>query len=192
MSGSDHAQARLSAYRFPDELRAAELLLRAPVDEDIDKIAPAFRDPEVGGEASLPPVDADMLRTMVREQLPFLRAQGLLAPYVIEDTRTRQVLGGTNFSRFDPMRDIVELGYWLFVESRGRGIATRAVGAMVEHAFANGIYRIEANVRVGNTPSERVLERLGFEREGIKRRLLRHGGSRVDATLFARVADDTA
>jgi RimJ/RimL family protein N-acetyltransferase len=35
-----------------------------------------------------------------------------------------------------------------------------------------------------------VLERLGFEREGVKRRYLRHGGDRVDATLFALVADD--
>jgi RimJ/RimL family protein N-acetyltransferase len=45
-------------------------------------------------------------------------------------------------------------------------------------------------VRVGNTASERVLERLGFEREGIKRKYLRHGNDRVDATLFALLADD--
>jgi RimJ/RimL family protein N-acetyltransferase len=44
-------------------------------------------------------------------------------------------------------------------------------------------------VRIGNAVSERVLERAGFEREGVKRRLLRHGGVRVDATLFARVAE---
>ena len=61
---------------------------------------------------------------------------------------------------------------------------------MVEHALANGIYRVEAHVRLGNDASERVLEHLGFEREGIKRRYLRHGGVRVDATLFARVAGD--
>jgi len=35
-----------------------------------------------------------------------------------------------------------------------------------------------------------VLERLGFEREGVKRKLLRHEGARVDATLFSRVAED--
>jgi RimJ/RimL family protein N-acetyltransferase len=33
-----------------------------------------------------------------------------------------------------------------------------------------------------------VLERLGFEREGIKRRYLRHAGDRVDATLFSLLA----
>jgi RimJ/RimL family protein N-acetyltransferase len=165
------------------------LLLRPPTDADIDVIAPAFRDPDVGGEAGLPPVDADTLRVMLREQLPAMRAQGLLAPYVIEDTNAGVILGGANLSRFDPLRDTVELGYWLFADARGRGVATRAVRAMAGHALANGIVRVEAHVRIGNAPSERVLERAGFEREGVKRRLLRHGGKRVDATLFALVAD---
>jgi RimJ/RimL family protein N-acetyltransferase len=164
-------------------------LLRAPTDVDIDVIAPAFRDPDVGGEAGLPPVGADRLRAMLREQLPAMRDRGLLAPYVIEDTANGTILGGANLSRFDPLRDSVELGYWLFREARGRGVATRVVRALVEHAFANGILRIEAVVRIGNTPSERVLERVGFEREGVKRKLLRHDGVRVDATLFALVAE---
>ena len=164
------------------------MLLRAPVDADIDVIAPAFRDPEVGGEGGLPPVDPDTLRTMLREQLPWMHDRGLLAPYVIEDTDADRILGGANLRLYDPMRDTVELGYWLFVEARGRGVATRAVRALVEDSHARGVVRVEAHVRLGNVASERVLERAGFEREGIKRKLLRHGGIRVDATLFANVA----
>ena len=185
---SDLENARPSTYAFPQRLRAAELLLREPADADIDVIAPAFRDPDVGGEAGLPPVDADRLRAMLHEQLPAMRERGLLAAYVIEDTATRAILGGANLSRFDPLRDSVELGYWLFRESRGRGVATHVVRALADHAFANGILTVEAVVRVGNAPSERVLERAGFEREGVKRKLLRHEGERVDATLFALVA----
>jgi RimJ/RimL family protein N-acetyltransferase len=187
---SDLQSARPSSYAFPEALRADELLLRAPTDADVDVIAPAFRDPEVGGEAGLPPVDANALRRMLHEQLPAFRARGLMAPYVIEDTDTGSILGGANLRLFDPMRDTVELGYWLFVEARGRGVATRVVRALVEHAQANGIARVEAHVRIGNTASERVLERAGFAREGVKRRLLRHAGARVDATLFAVVAPD--
>jgi RimJ/RimL family protein N-acetyltransferase len=189
---SDLATAQMSTYRFPETLTAGELLLRAPTDADVDVVAPAFRDPQVGGEAGLPPVDAAALRVMLRDQLPMLRDRGILAPYVIEDTETGRLLGGANLSRFDPLRDVVEIGYWLFVEARGRGVATRSVRAMVDHALANGIVRVEAHVRVGNVASERVLERVGFEREGVKRRLLRHGGVRVDATLFALVAADVA
>ncbi|MDX6370898.1 MAG: hypothetical protein QOG93_2400 [Gaiellaceae bacterium] len=190
MSRSDHASGQISTYRFPDELQVDELLVRGPLDSDVDIIAPAFRDPQVGGEASLPPVDADTLRIMLHEQLPGMRAQGLLSAYVIEDTSDGKLLGGASLHHFDPLRDAVEVGYWLFVDARGRGVATRAVRELCEHALRNGIWRVEAHVRLGNTASERVLERLGFEREGVKRRYLRHGADRVDATLFALLADD--
>ena len=185
---SDRDQATLSTYRFPEEVRVDELLLRAPVEADIETVAPAFLDPDVGGEASLPPVDAETLRGMLRDQLPQLRELGLMSPYVILDGET--ILGGASLHHFDPIRDAVEVGYWLFAAARGRGIATRSVRALVDHAFANGIYRVEAHVRVGNERSEKVLTRLGFVREGVKRRHLRHEGARVDATLFSRLADD--
>ena len=211
---SDPAAGRLSTYAFPEELRIDELVLRAPRDSDIDVVAPAFMDPAIGGEAGLPPVGADELRVMVRDLLPGMRAQGLLAPYVIEDVGAGAgsvgskaadarpedrvafgdpgaILGGATLHHFDPMRDAVEVGYWLFVDARGRGAATRSVQAMTEHAFANGLYRVEAHVRIGNAASERVLERAGFAREGVRRRYLRRqDGTRHDATLFARLADD--
>jgi [ribosomal protein S5]-alanine N-acetyltransferase len=187
---SDPTRLQLSLYAFPHELRLDELWLRAPRDEDVDRIAPAFRDPAVGGEAGLPPIDAAELRLMMREMLPEMRLAGMLSPYVIEDSQANDLLGGLTLHHFDSMRDSVEVGFWLFREARGRGVATRAVRAAVDHALANGIHRVEAHVRVGNTASERVLERVGFEREGVKRRYLRHEGVRVDATLFALLADD--
>lgn len=185
---SDQSLATLSSYRFPEDLRVDELLLRGPVEADIETVAPAFLDPDVGGEASLPPVDAETLRGMLRDQLPQLRELGLMSPYVI--VQGEEILGGASMHHFDPMRDAVEVGYWLFASARGRGVATRCVRALVEHAFANGIYRVEAHVRVGNDRSEQVLARLGFVREGVKRRHLRHAGERVDATLFSLLADD--
>jgi RimJ/RimL family protein N-acetyltransferase len=192
VSGSNRAAAQLSTYAFPVELRADELLLRAPGEADVEAVAPAFVDPAVGGEAGLPPLDPDTLRLMLRERLPEMTARGLLAPYVIFDTRTDELLGGFAIHHLDALRDAVEIGYWLLVPARGRGVATRAVHAAVDHAFANGIHRVEAHVRVGNVASERVLERAGFTREGVKRRFLRLGADerRYDATLFARLVDD--
>jgi RimJ/RimL family protein N-acetyltransferase len=190
VSRADPAAAQLSTYAYPSELHVDELLLRTPTEADVEAIAPAFRDPDVGGEAGLPPWDAETLRRVMGEQLPEMMARGLLAPYVIVDTRTDELLGGLTLHHFDPMRDVVEVGYWLFAPARGRGVATRAVQAAVAHAFANGIIRAEAHVRVGNAASERVAERAGFQREGVKRRFLRRGDELVDATLFARLADD--
>src|SRR6476659_423406 len=127
MSRSDHATGQISTYRFPDEVSIDRLLVRPPLDADIELVAPAFRDPAVGGEAGLPPVDADALRGMLHELLPDMKARGLMAPYVVVEAASGAILGGLTLHHFDPMRDAVEIGYWLFVEARGRGVATRIV-----------------------------------------------------------------
>jgi RimJ/RimL family protein N-acetyltransferase len=180
---------RASSYRFPDELRIDELTVRYPSADDIEIIAPAFLDPEIGGEAGLPPVGPELLLAALATEIPRMRDNGLLCPYVIAGP-DGALLGGLALHHFDPMRDTLEVGYWLLREARGRGVATRSVQGAIDHAFENGIWRIEAHVRVGNVASEGVLERLGFEREGVKRRYLRHDGERVDATLFSLLAPD--
>jgi len=56
------------------------------------------------------------------------------------------------------------LGYWLDTGAQGRGIATRALEAVVEHAFADlGYERLELRAGVGNTRSRAVAERAGFQ-----------------------------
>jgi RimJ/RimL family protein N-acetyltransferase len=159
-------------------------------EQDISVVAPAFRDPGIGGENGMPPFDEDELHAMVRDLIPKLQARGVLFPYVIEDTANGEVVGGITLRHFDPMRGVVEVGYWLFAHARGRGLATLAVRAVAREVFASGLWRIEAHVRIGNDASERVLERAGFTREGVKRRLLRHDGERVDATAFSLLADE--
>jgi RimJ/RimL family protein N-acetyltransferase len=159
-------------------------------DRDVAAVAPAFSDPGVGGEAGMPPFDEAELHAVVRELIPEMRARGVLFPYVIEDTETGSIAGGVTLRHFDPMRGVIEVGYWLFPRARGRGLATQAVRAVTRQAFASGLWRIEAHVRIGNDASERVLERAGFTREGVARRLLRHDGRRCDATVFSLLADE--
>jgi RimJ/RimL family protein N-acetyltransferase len=171
-------------------LRVDELLLRPPTPDDVDALAPAFADPAVGGEAGLPPFDAATLREMIVERLPAMAASGLLVPLVVAEADTGRVVGGASYHHFSFMREAIEIGYWLYPEARGRGVATRTVRTLAVHAFAGGVYRVNAVVRIGNVASERVLERAGFTREGVARRLLLHEGVRRDATLFALLADD--
>jgi RimJ/RimL family protein N-acetyltransferase len=175
---------------FPDELHPDGVLLRTPVHDDVPALAPAFVDPAVGGEAGLPPFGEAELHAFIDTMLPEWRARGQLVPYVIVDAGSGELLGGATLHHLDPTREVIELGYWLFAAARGRGVATRTVEALTGWAFASGFNRVEAAVRVGNEASERVLERAGFTREGVKRRFLRYLGGRVDATLFARLRDD--
>lgn len=61
----------------------------------------------------------------------------------------------------------VLLGYGLAVPARGQGVATEAVAVLCAWAERqSGVRRLVADVLVGNEPSRRLLERLGFVEEG--------------------------
>jgi RimJ/RimL family protein N-acetyltransferase len=61
----------------------------------------------------------------------------------------------------------VEIGYGLAPHSRGRGLGGAAVAALVAWLAAQSeVAVVEAEVHVGNAPSWRVLERLGFSSTG--------------------------
>ena len=83
------------------------------------------------------------------------------------------------------------IGYWIDQARNGRGLATGAVGEVLTYAFGDlDLHRVEAATLVGNVPSQRVLEKNGFERIGLARRFLRIGDNWRDFLLFQRLADD--
>jgi RimJ/RimL family protein N-acetyltransferase len=184
-------ETRLTSLAIPDRFEIdGAFVARRLEDRDVPTVAPAFSDPGIGGENGMPPFSENELHAVVLDVLPRLQERGLLLPYVIEDSETGAIAGGVTLRHFDPMRGVIEVGYWLFPHARRRGVATNAVRAAAREAFASGLWRIEAHVRIGNDASERVLERAGFTREGVKRRYLRHDGERVDATVFSLLADE--
>jgi ribosomal-protein-alanine N-acetyltransferase len=82
------------------------------------------------------------------------------------------------------------LGYSIDAELEGRGLMTRAVAGIVEHAFdALRLHRVMANYLPENVRSARLLERLGFETEGVAKRYLLIAGEWRDHVLTARVND---
>jgi RimJ/RimL family protein N-acetyltransferase len=81
-----------------------------------------------------------------------------------------------------------ELGYWLGRAHWGQGRMTRIVAAYLDWAVpVLGLLRIETSVLDINPASARVLEKNGFEREGVRRGALRKHGRLHDLHLFARL-----
>ena len=75
--------------------------------------------------------------------------------------------------------------------ANGRGLATRAVAAIVAEAFGPiGLHRVEAGTQPENLASQRVLEKNGFVRIGLAPSYLRIAGEWRDHILYQRVADD--
>jgi len=68
----------------------------------------------------------------------------------------------------EPRENAPEIGYWLGMPYWGRGYATEAVRAAIDHAFgALGHDVLQAGARVGNAASRRVLEKCGFQWTGV-------------------------
>jgi ribosomal-protein-alanine N-acetyltransferase len=81
------------------------------------------------------------------------------------------------------------IGYWVDARRNGRGLATDAVAEIVAYAFGElGLHRVEAATLVDNVPSQRVLEKNGFDRIGLARGFLRIAGDWRDFFLFQRIS----
>ena len=83
-----------------------------------------------------------------------------------------------------------QFGYWLGQNHWGRGVATQSARALKNHAFAGKRFkRLEAPVFAWNPPSMRVLEKIGFVKEGTLRKSVLKDGQLIDSVMYAAVSD---
>ncbi|GAB3027076.1 GNAT family N-acetyltransferase [Natronobiforma cellulositropha] len=83
------------------------------------------------------------------------------------------------------------ISYWIARPYQDRGYATEAVSLVVEYAFTDlRLHRVRADVRDFNTASQRVLERIGFEREGCLRESRFVDGTYCDRYCYGLLASE--
>ncbi|MQA26886.1 MAG: GNAT family N-acetyltransferase [Micromonosporaceae bacterium] len=82
-------------------------------------------------------------------------------------------------------------GYWVDGRVAGHGVIPTALALVVDHAFQHGaLHRIEVNIRPENTPSRRVVEKLGFREESYHQNYLHIGGAWRDHIGYAVTLED--
>ena len=78
------------------------------------------------------------------------------------------------------------LGYWLAEAFWGRGIATFAAQAMTDYCFNElGLKRVDVAVFEWNPASMHVLEKLGFQKEGVLKKSIFKDGQLIDSVMYA-------
>lgn len=83
------------------------------------------------------------------------------------------------------------IGYWVGQEFAGKSITPTAVALATDFCFAQlGLHRMEICIRPENAPSLRVVEKLGFRYEGLRRRFIHINGDWRDHFCFALVAEE--
>ena len=82
------------------------------------------------------------------------------------DGRRESLVAGAGYLG-PPLDGVVEIGYSVVPEARGRGFATEIVQALAERALAvAGVHKVIAHTLVSNTTSQGVLKRSGFNAAG--------------------------
>ena len=109
--------------------------------------------------------------------------------WAVVDT-TNTVVGSVSATAIEYVHGTAWISYWLTPAARGRGLATRAVVAAADDAFALGLHRLELGHRTNNPASCHVATRAGFVVEGTERERLRYGDERFDVETHARLATD--
>ena len=90
----------------------------------------------------------------------------------------------------DVARISAEVGYWLGEPFWNRGVATGALKALTEYAFTEfELVRLYATVMEWNPASARVLEKAGYQYEGLLRKSVIKDGEILDQWLYAIVRE---
>ena len=83
------------------------------------------------------------------------------------------------------------IGYWVGERFAGKAITPIAVALATDYCFGQlGLHRMEICIRPENAPSLRVVEKLGFRYEGLRRRYIHINGDWRDHFCFALTVDE--
>ena len=131
----------------------------------------------------------------VEHELEFIRTR--LAQYAVGSNvqffvwHNGRIAGSTGTVVIDRENEAAEIGYMVFREFEGTGLAYRSVMALITHLVeVEGIHRIVAKVMPANTRSNDLVRRLGFTYEGIQREAYKLQGGYEDLGIHSILAEE--
>jgi ribosomal-protein-alanine N-acetyltransferase len=180
-------------------IETGRLVLRAPRTGDVNGLRGALRknaahllpwtaaSPAHQDPASLSSVSRSILRDR-REWRAGRRFAFLIVPRADERSIIGRItLGGVLWGVFQN----AHLGYWIDSDQQGLGLMTEAVRALTCSALSTGkLHRVQAAVMPHNAASQRVLEKVGYRREGFAQRYLCIAGKWEDHVLFGTTTEE--
>ena len=180
---------------LPTALRHGDLVLRLPTRADTDAVVAACQDPEIPRWTRVPSPYGIVEAHAWFELAEAERAAGEGLHLLI--TEGDVLMGSVGIVGLDWPGGVAEVGYWVSAEARGRGVAGRALEVVAGWGLQQGVRRLFADVIVGNRASERVLEKVGFQREGVQRSMPAgtcgtEPAARIDIAVWSLVAGDEA
>ena len=155
------------------KLKGKRIVLSLITDQDISDMHRLFSNPQVAryNTIGIPENEAKTQSLLVDILTPPKEAHTAMSWTIRSEDHT--FLGEVGINLAPRRYRKAEIHYSLLPEYWGKGYASEAVNMIVKFCFDElNLHRIEAGVAVGNLASIRLLERMGFTKEGRKRKVL--------------------
>ncbi|WP_175872266.1 GNAT family N-acetyltransferase [Burkholderia sp. BCC0397] len=175
----------------PVTLHTSRLVLRPLREADAQAFFEIWSDAEAMRYFSFSPMTQieQAAERVARNLKTSASGQGLIC--VLELRETGEALGECSLFHANEQCRRAEIGFSLRRTFWRGGYMREAASAVIEHAFgALKLNRIEADIDPRNAASARLLERLGFVREGLLRERWIVGDEVSDSALYGLLASD--
>ncbi|WP_018383224.1 GNAT family N-acetyltransferase [Wenjunlia vitaminophila] len=172
-------------------LETPRLYLRRFRTEDVPTLASYRSDPEVARYQSWTvPVSAEAAASLVRRFTAGDPERPGWFQYAVQHRAEGCLIGDVGVNLHEN-RMQADLGFTFATRWQGRGHATEAVCAVLRELFERrGLRRVSAECDARNTRSARLLQRVGFQREGLRRQHTWIKGEWTDDLLYGLLVDD--
>jgi RimJ/RimL family protein N-acetyltransferase len=174
-------------------LQGPRVRLRTPVPADVPALFAVYSDPQVMRYWSNAPYTAiEQAQTKLAE-LDRGNRTGDFCAWAIAHNHDDILLGTCSLFEINPSHRRASLGYALGSAHWNQGLALEATRLAVQYAFGVlQLHKLEADVDPRNASSLRLLDRLGFAREGLLRERWHVAGETQDSVICGLLARDYA
>ena len=120
-----------------------------------------------------------------------MQATGTGIQFVVVEKSTQKSVGTCLLFRYDEGSSRAEIGYVLGRAYWGSGYMEEALRGLIQYAFSTiGLRRLEAEVNPENVASTGLLQRVGFQKEGLLRQRWVGKGEPYDVAVFGLLKDE--
>jgi aminoglycoside 6'-N-acetyltransferase len=172
-------------------IRTERLILRRFHPEDATTLAAYRSDEDVARyQAWEAPVTLEQARRLIEDMAAGDPDEPGWFQYAVERTADGAHIGDVGVN-LHPNRMQAEIGFTVAAAYQGQGYASEAVRAVLDRLFTvQGVQRVSAECDARNAASARLLERVGFRREGLRPQFTWIKGEWTDDLLYGLLARD--
>jgi RimJ/RimL family protein N-acetyltransferase len=166
-------------------LEGEKVNLRILEKEDEPLVVSWFNQPEVFGEYN------PLFQVTIEELGKLFSSPNEIKIFIIEDKKATKVGLVNYFYVLSPATRQLEIGYTLVPGERRKGYGTESLRIIVDFLFlSKDVIRIQAQTDPGNLASHKVLEKAGFNKEGILRKSMFIRGEWKDVWIYSILREE--